>query len=112
MAAKVYSVDVKVPELDFKDRQTMLDKDEQYEKDVEAKIRELGYNTPFTGKMIRFGVADGYAVYMIASIKPLVLIHLEYGDAWNFQYVHLLTATEVKKKVEQQEEMSKLFAKR
>lgn len=113
MAAKVkvYSVDVPVPSFDYKDHATMIANDEKYEKDVEAKIRELGYNTPFTGKMIKFGAGDGYAVYMIASLRPLVLIHLEYGDAWQFQYVHLLTANEVMKQLEHEAAMKKLFAR-
>ena len=32
------------------------------------------------GKAIKFQVADGYACYLVKSIKPLVLQHIAFGD--------------------------------
>lgn len=34
------------------------------------------------GEIIKFQVADGYAEYMVKKVKPLQLIHLSDGDAW------------------------------
>lgn len=97
MAAKICIVDVPVPEYDFK---MVRANDEKYKKDVEAKIRALGYDDKYTGKTIKFGVGDGYAVYMVATVKPLTLIHLQLVDTWSFQYAHLLTVPEVKKQID------------
>lgn len=68
-------------------------------------------NMKFIGEVIGFPVADGQALYMVAAMSPLQLIHLELGDAWHFQYAHLLTAKEVKEKVNSNKAMAKLFSK-
>jgi hypothetical protein len=111
MAAKVYSLGEECPVPSFNSKNWQAD-DEKYIKDVEAFVRKQGYNDAFTGKIIKFPVADGYAEYMVATIKPLVLIHLQHGDAWSFQYAHLLTATEVKKKIANDAAFDKIFANR
>jgi hypothetical protein len=33
------------------------------------------------------------------------------GDAWDFQYAHLLTAKEVQEKIDQQKALERLFKK-
>ena len=47
------------------------------------------------GETIRFQHADGYAEYMVFSMKPLKLIHLNVGDAWDSPYAELLTPKKV-----------------
>jgi len=34
------------------------------------------------GEIIRFAAADGHAVYMVTSQRPLVVTHVEVGDAY------------------------------
>jgi len=41
------------------------------------------------GSVVRFGVADGYAQYMIASEKPLTLVHLHFGDGYQIPEAHI-----------------------
>lgn len=50
-------------------------------------------------KIIRFGVADGHAEYLVVSLKPLVLCHIPYGDAYRAHRLieKALTAKEVRK---------------
>lgn len=110
--AKVYSApeSIKVPSLDFKNVQGYSEACEKYEADLKAmlQMRNKGKNV---GEIIRFPVADGYAEYMVASMKPMELVHLPLGDAWHFQYAHLLTAKEVQEKIDQQKALEKLFKK-
>jgi hypothetical protein len=35
------------------------------------------------GEIVRWGVADGYAQYMVECEKPLRLIHLPFGDGYS-----------------------------
>jgi len=34
------------------------------------------------GKLLRFGVGDGYAVYLVMKAKPLTVMHIPYSDAY------------------------------
>ena len=103
----------KAPELNFEDVP-------KYNKEIEDNTNHLkqfcidrcvkgGKPTENVGEVIRFPVADGYAEYMVACMNPLQLIHLEYYDAYSFQYVHLLTKKEVTEKINQQKALKKIF---
>lgn len=51
-----------------------------------AKLAEwckAGDKGDTVGEVIRHGVGDGYAQYMVCTEKPLTLIHLAIGDAWS-----------------------------
>ena len=63
----------------------------------------------YTGKVIQFQVADGYAQYMVAGNKPLELIHIDLWDGYQFEYAHLLTIKEVAERIIQQEKLRKIF---
>ncbi len=39
------------------------------------------------GMEMHFPVADGHARYMVWSIKPFTVIHLELGDAWRAHHL-------------------------
>lgn len=110
--ATIYSPpsQIPVPELDFANF-------DNYEKECEEyknKLREYllrvkkGKNI---GEIIRFPVADGYAEYMVASMKPAELIHLPLGDAWQFQYAHLLGTKEIQDEIDRRKALEKIFQK-
>ena len=111
--AKIFSApkEVKVPTLDFKDVKNWKANDEKYIQELKNHIQSLGYTGKNVGEVIQFPVADGYAQYMVASMKPLQLIHLPLGDAWDWQYAHLLTAKEVQEKIDQRKALKALFSK-
>jgi hypothetical protein len=62
------------------------------------------------GEEIQFGVADGKARYLVLCEKPLRLIHLPLGDAYQFPYVNRLTLKDVREKVAYVQRLKKLFS--
>jgi hypothetical protein len=114
--AKVYSAPKEIKEPDFAllhtgpDGYKAYDKAEQdYVKQVQDYAKKHGTG-PDRGEIISFGVADGSAQYVV--FKPSTLIHLRTGDAYQFQYAHLLTAAAIKKQISQDRSFRKLFAGR
>jgi hypothetical protein len=61
------------------------------------------------GEIIRFPVADGYAEYVVLSLKPVKLIHLPLADAYHFQYANRLTAIDVREEIKKSKAIAKLF---
>ena len=120
--AKIYDAPQEMETPDFTYDQNGHPDIKKYEEDNEKYIKELkdlllkrfeesayACSEKYVGEIIRFPVADGHAEYMVASMSPLELVHLPLGDAWNFQYVHLLTAKEVTEKIEGEKKMKELF---
>ena len=100
------------PEFDWQD----IDK---YQKDCAEhteKIKQWCLNRNPTqknvGEVIRFQVADGYAEYMVASTKPVELIHLPYMDGYQSETAPLMTAKAIQDKIDQALAMAKLFSKK
>jgi hypothetical protein len=102
---------VKVPELDFKNFGQYQKDCVKYKEDLKAWLNKNGYNGKNVGEIIQFPVADGYAEYMVASMKPVKLVHLPLMDAWHFQYAHLMTAKEIQTKIDGQNRLMELFKK-
>jgi hypothetical protein len=94
---------------DFNKYQTACNK---YIEDIKAWAKSQNPSCPESGKEITFPVADGRARYIVVSLKPVTLIHDDTGDAWHYQYVHRLTAADVRKEVKKLEGLSKLFGSR
>lgn len=67
--------------------------------------------TSTVGKVIRSHHADGYACYMVASERPLHLVHLPIGDAWQKEaaWERGLSLKDVREMVKRDEGMAKLF---
>ena len=109
--AEVYSApsEVKIPSLDFDKVQDYTKDSERYIKELTNHIKDMGYKGKNVGEIVRFAVADGYAEYMVLSMKPLKLIHLPLMDAYEFPYVHLMTAKEITQKLEGQKQLENLF---
>jgi hypothetical protein len=111
--AKIYSApgSIKKPVLNFRDI-------DGYRKDCDRYLAELKEilvnrkNQPNVGVTIKFPVADGHAVYMVASMKPLELVHVELWDGWHFQYAKNLTVKDVEEKIAQDKAMAELFSKK
>lgn len=103
---------VKLPETTFQNVSEWQKLENQYISDLKQHLQGLGYKDKNTGEVIQFPAADGYAQYMVASMKPLRLIHLELGDAWCFQYAERLTAKDVQQKIDQQKALKEMLSKR
>lgn len=85
--------------------------EEKYLEDLKAFLikRKKGKNV---GEIIGFPVADGKALYMVASIRPLELVHIPLGDAYQFQYAHRLTAKDVDEEIRRNKAWGEFVAKK
>ena len=115
MAAKIYDApeEIEVPRIDFANfnKAEQDKKDEQYLNALKAYLANLGWNGKNAGEVIKFPVADGYAMYMVISMRPLQLVHIPLWDAWHFQYAHLLTAKEVQQQIDQDKRWNEMLGK-
>jgi len=103
--AKIYSYPLEVGEppawdcdADYRENDK---KEDAWVEKVAEFCRKNGHGT-ICGEEISFGVADGKARYLVLSEKPLQLIHLPLGDAYQFQYVHRITLKDVRELVARQ----------
>jgi hypothetical protein len=64
------------------------------------------------GEVIRFPRGDGYAQYLVWRTKPLQLIWLELGDAWQVEpaLIRGLRVADVREQVERAARMQELFS--
>jgi hypothetical protein len=62
--------------------------------------------------MVRFPVADGYALYAVISLNPPILQHIPFGDAWQIPAAHIrgLTAKDIKSMLEREKSLKSLFS--
>lgn len=63
----------------------------------------------YAGEIVRFSVADGYAMYVVVSLKPVKLIHLDLGDGYDFQYIDRLSANDIRNRIDAMNKMKELF---
>jgi hypothetical protein len=73
-------------------------------------LKQNGYTSPLAGKIVRFPVADGYAEYMIVSLRPVTLMHLPFGDSYQIPEAHArgLRASDLRELVEREEKWARL----
>jgi hypothetical protein len=109
--AEIYSApkEVRLPKLDFSNMQDYNKDCNRYVSDLVKHIKDMGYKGKNVGEIVKFAVADGYAEYMVLSMKPMRLVHIPLGDAYEFPYAHLMTAKEITKKLDAQKKLAQLF---
>ncbi len=109
--AEIYSApkEVRLPKLDFSNMQDYNKDCNRYVSDLVKHIKDMGYKGKNVGEIVKFSVADGYAEYMVLSMKPMRLVHIPLGDAYEFQYAHLMTAKEINQKLDAQKKLAQLF---
>jgi hypothetical protein len=113
MAAKVYSApaEIKVPEFDSRAPFETYNKAcDDFVDAVKAYCKKNG-SSECRGEEIHFPVADGAARYVVFALRPVTLIHLPVGDAWQFQYANLLTAKAVREEVRRNKSLKAMFAR-
>jgi len=96
----------------FRDREVYKKECETFTNELKKYLADHNFKDKNAGEIIRFPTADSYAEYMVISMKPARLFHMPLGDAWNFQYIHLMTAKEIQEKIDQQNALKKLFTKK
>jgi hypothetical protein len=107
--AKVYSAPnhIKVPSWSLS-REEYLEAEDKYIEELKAFVKDRKPKGKNVGEVIRFPVADGYAQYMVASMRPLELVHIPLCDAYQFQYVNRITVKDVEDKIEMERSWAKL----
>ena len=110
MSAQIYEAPttIKKPEFNFSDIKGWREEEERYENELRAHCERNGTGD-LKGKVIKIPHADSYAVYMVFSLRPLELIHMEIGDAWDSEFADLVTEAKVREMVKRDEAMAKLF---
>ena len=92
-----------------------------YERDEEKYVSDLvelaRANCPgndLAGEMVYWPRGDGYAKYMVWNTKPLELVWVETGDAWQVEaaLIRGTTLADVKAMVEQNRRRRAMFAKK
>jgi hypothetical protein len=89
------------------------EKEAEYIARLKAAAQALNGNGDLIGEVIRFPRADGYAQYMVWSEKPLQLIWLELGDAWDIDKIteRGLRLSDVRAMVERDRRLDELFGR-
>jgi hypothetical protein len=121
MAAQIFahSENIKKPNLEIlsttSSYQLYQNDIKRYIEDVKNemfKIYKPTYNQKYFGEVIRIPHADGYAEYMVVSLRPLHLVHLQIADEWDSPYADLLTAKRVVEMIEANKRIEKLFSEK
>jgi hypothetical protein len=81
--------------------------------DLYAKMPILR-NKSMVGAILKFGVADGYAVYIVTNDEPLEVQHIPIGDAWHIDRCHMngIDMEEVRRQVREHWGWQKLMKAR
>lgn len=115
---RVYDVPAAVRwiETDYRnyDAQREQAREAQHMADLKAHLIEYGHRGKYTGKIVRFGVADGYALYMLADGRGRYgnsfLIHLPYGDAYHYRGIEHFPKREIVREIERYEALQAIFS--
>jgi hypothetical protein len=105
MSATIYAVpqefEDSVPNI-FETRDgSYQEKENEWREKLRQYCLEIGADDGYTGETIKFGVADGYAEYMVAQLTPKVeLLHLPLMDGYHYPDVKYYPASAIKKKID------------
>lgn len=110
--AKIFNPpsEVKAPTFNWADIKQYRADCDKYKADLKEALQRYNPNGKNVGEVIKFPVADGYAEYMVANMKPVELVHIPLWDAWNFAHAHLLTAKAVQAEIDKEKRIAELFA--
>ena len=91
------------------DSKGMKEAEEKWKNELRTWCKKNSSGRKYVGEIIQEPVADGYAQYMVFSLRPLILIHLPIGDSYQFRWDRRWTAADVKSMVEQRKALDKFF---
>ena len=113
--AKVYSApdEIKVPDFDFKKSRTEnLQNEQAFIEELRNWIKRNYTKGKYVGEELDIPHADGYARYLVVSLKPATLIHMPLCDAWHAPQVDYMPSKVIKQTIDGRKEIDALFAKR
>jgi hypothetical protein len=110
---KIYSLpdELPAPQPDYSkyDYQKERAAEDKHIADLKAWLLNHGYDGKYTGEIYKEGVADGYALYMVADGRKFALIHLPYGDGYESRDVAYLPKREIIRRIEARKELRAMF---
>jgi hypothetical protein len=119
MAAKIYAAPDVVgdpPEIDYSDRDgktwdEVLAPEREWEEQIKEWCRQFGQGKT-RGEEVKWGRGDGYARYVVFTERPLALIHLATGDAWEIDDIMRrgLNLTDIRENVSRGQRLAELFS--
>jgi len=81
--AKVYSAPEPAPDVTVSPWSEYERQENEYVLRMQTWAREQHPSDGLAGNILRFPRGDGYAQYVVITSKPLALMHLAIGDAWD-----------------------------
>ena len=109
--AKIYNGIEGIPKPEFGCDYTVYDKLCDHYVTALKKWAKKNGSCPEAGEEISFPVADGRARYIVVSLKPVTLVHLDVDDAWHFKYANRLTAKDIREEITRSQALQKIFSK-
>lgn len=108
--AKLLSKSLVIPMPDF-DAPDWQEKEAAALKKLQDEARAKAPKDELAGEILRFGVADGYAQYLVKRSKPLTLAHIHMGDGYQVHpaMIRGLRLRDVKHQVEADRRIRELF---
>lgn len=81
--------------------------------DLQAASDALAGTRTIVGRLIKFQVADGYAIYRVESAKPLTVAHVRFGDCYSVSNTMIrgLNVTDVRRQLEASDRLRAIFSK-
>lgn len=105
-----------IPEPNYGDYRNYAAIDEKYFSDMRVWLKENGWDRDkHAGELVRFPMADGYALYMVAhNGKSMALFHCIVGDAWSIPLAHMrgIRVSDIRNEVIRAKNFAKLFARK
>lgn len=77
-----WEVDIKDPKW-FDKQEKLMESLEEDPFAMYGKYMDAPAKDSVVGRIVRFGVGDGYAVYLVVRQKPLTLMHIPYMDSYH-----------------------------
>jgi len=106
MTAVIYGTPTELPEPEWPEYKVdgrfsidrMNELNDKFLADLRAWLTSAGYTGELTGEVVRWVRGDGYASYMVMSLRPLRLMHIPLGDAWRMDAIFErgLTAADIR----------------
>ena len=112
---KVYSCpnEVLEPKVDYSnyDHNKTLQDEEDHMRRLKNWLIKRGCTGKYTGEVYREGVADGYALYMVADGPKSFLVHLKYGDGYQSRDVSFIPKKEIVRRIDADKNFARAFRK-
>ena len=111
--AKIYAgiEGIDKPKPDYKDWDKQSQQEDEYVEQIKAYAKSHS-KSPEAGKEVYFSVADGRARYVVLSLSPVELVHLDVCDGYSFKYANRLTASDVRGEIKRSEALHMIFARK